>query len=50
MVVSEYPDVFPKELPGLPPVRDVEYRIDLIPSATPVAKAPYRLAPSESAR
>ncbi|XP_071727160.1 uncharacterized protein [Rutidosis leptorrhynchoides] len=46
-VVSEYPEVFPDELPGLPPVRDVEYKIDLVSGATPVAKAPYRLAPSE---
>nr|GFA82684.1 putative reverse transcriptase domain-containing protein [Tanacetum cinerariifolium] len=39
--------VFPKDLPGLPPPRQVEFRIDLIPGATPVARAPYRLAPSE---
>nr|GFA04056.1 reverse transcriptase domain-containing protein [Tanacetum cinerariifolium] len=36
-----------KELPGLPPVRQVEFKIDLIPRAAPVARAPYRLAPSE---
>ncbi|GJT56968.1 reverse transcriptase domain-containing protein [Tanacetum coccineum] len=41
------PDVFPGDLPGLPPVRQVEFQIDLIPGATPVARAPYRLAPSE---
>ncbi|KAD4385747.1 hypothetical protein E3N88_25916 [Mikania micrantha] len=46
-VVKEYPEVFPEDLPGLPPVRPVEFRIDLIPGATPVAKSPYRLAPSE---
>ncbi|KAD2805347.1 hypothetical protein E3N88_38724 [Mikania micrantha] len=46
-VVSEYLDVFPDELPGLPPRRQVEFRINLIPGAAPVAKAPYRLAPSE---
>nr|GFA63536.1 reverse transcriptase domain-containing protein [Tanacetum cinerariifolium] len=46
-VVREFPDVFPEELPGLPPVRQVEFQIDLIPGATPVAHAPYRLAPSE---
>nr|GFC91695.1 putative reverse transcriptase domain-containing protein [Tanacetum cinerariifolium] len=45
-VVREFPDVFPEELPGLPPVRQVEFQIDLIPEATPVAHAPYRLAPS----
>ncbi|GJU77814.1 putative reverse transcriptase domain-containing protein [Tanacetum coccineum] len=38
--------VFPDELPGLPPPRQVEFRIDLIPGAAPVARAPYRLAPS----
>ena len=46
-VVSEFPDVFPEDLPGLPPDREVEFQIDLIPGATPVAKAPYRLAPTE---
>nr|GEY25616.1 hypothetical protein [Tanacetum cinerariifolium] len=40
-------EVFPDELPGLPPPRQVEFRIDLIPGAAPVARAPYRLAPSE---
>ncbi|GJZ13073.1 putative reverse transcriptase domain-containing protein [Tanacetum coccineum] len=39
--------VFPEELPGLPPPRQVEFRIDLIPGAAPVARAPYRLAPSK---
>nr|GEU70582.1 putative reverse transcriptase domain-containing protein [Tanacetum cinerariifolium] len=46
-VVREFPDVFPEELPGLPPVRQVEFQIDLIPRAAPVAHAPYRLAPLE---
>ncbi|KAJ0852345.1 putative nucleotidyltransferase, Ribonuclease H [Helianthus annuus] len=46
-VVKEFPDVFPEDLPGLPPQRQVEFRIDLVPGAAPVAKAPYRLAPSE---
>ncbi|XP_071695741.1 uncharacterized protein [Rutidosis leptorrhynchoides] len=45
--VSEYPEVFPDELPGLPSIREVEYKIELVPGATPVAKALYRLAPSE---
>ncbi|GKD26585.1 putative reverse transcriptase domain-containing protein [Tanacetum coccineum] len=44
-VVREFPDVFPEDLPGLPPVRQVEFQIDLIPGAAPVARAPYRLAP-----
>ncbi|KAI3723340.1 hypothetical protein L2E82_34842 [Cichorium intybus] len=46
-VVNEFPDVFPDELPGLPPDRQVEFTIELIPGAAPVARAPYRLAPSE---
>ncbi|GKF93583.1 hypothetical protein Tco_0283283 [Tanacetum coccineum] len=40
-------EVFPDELPRLPPPRQVEFRIDLIPDVAPVARAPYRLAPSE---
>ncbi|XP_076948520.1 uncharacterized protein LOC143620800 [Bidens hawaiensis] len=46
-VVREYPEVLPDDVSGLPPVREVEFRIDLALSATPIAKAPYRLAPSE---
>ncbi|GJR23404.1 putative reverse transcriptase domain-containing protein [Tanacetum coccineum] len=46
-VVQEFPKVFPEDLPGIPPTRQVEFRIDLVPGATPVARAPYRLAPSE---
>ncbi|KAJ9560610.1 LOW QUALITY PROTEIN: hypothetical protein OSB04_005770, partial [Centaurea solstitialis] len=46
-VVSEYPNVFPDDLPGVPPERQVEFRIDLVPGAAPIAKAPYRLAPPE---
>ncbi|GJW99597.1 putative reverse transcriptase domain-containing protein [Tanacetum coccineum] len=46
-VVREFPEVFPEDLPGLPPVRQVEFQIDLIPGAAPVARAPYRLAPSK---
>nr|GEW77673.1 reverse transcriptase domain-containing protein [Tanacetum cinerariifolium] len=46
-VVKEFPDIFPKDLPGLPPIRQVEFQIDLIPGTAPVARAPYRLAPSE---
>ncbi|GJS60778.1 reverse transcriptase domain-containing protein [Tanacetum coccineum] len=45
-VVKEFPDIFPEDLPGLPPVLQVEFQIDLIPGATPVARTPYRLAPS----
>nr|GEU59475.1 reverse transcriptase domain-containing protein [Tanacetum cinerariifolium] len=46
-IVRDFPKVFPKDLPGLPPARRVEFQIDLIPGAAPVARAPYRLAPSE---
>ncbi|GJW85765.1 hypothetical protein Tco_0158910 [Tanacetum coccineum] len=46
-IVWDFPDVFPEDLPGLPPTRQVEFQIDLIPGAAPVARAPYRLAPSE---
>nr|GEZ78281.1 putative reverse transcriptase domain-containing protein [Tanacetum cinerariifolium] len=46
-VVCEFPDVFLKDLSGLPPSREIEFRIDLIHGAMPVAKSPYRLAPTE---
>ncbi|XP_042432594.1 uncharacterized protein LOC122019163 [Zingiber officinale] len=46
-IVQEYPDVFPEELPGLPPKRQVEFTIELIPGTAPVSKAPYRMAPKE---
>nr|GEX35302.1 putative reverse transcriptase domain-containing protein [Tanacetum cinerariifolium] len=46
-VVRDYPEVFPKDLLGLPPARPVKFQTDLIPRAAPVARAPYRLASSE---
>nr|GEW02605.1 putative reverse transcriptase domain-containing protein [Tanacetum cinerariifolium] len=46
-VVQEFLEVFPEDLPGIPPTRQVEFQIDLIPSAAPVARAPYRLAQSK---
>ncbi|GJV07443.1 putative reverse transcriptase domain-containing protein [Tanacetum coccineum] len=46
-VICCCPEVFPDDLPGLPPSRQVEFKIDLVPGAAPVARAPYRLAPSE---
>ncbi|GJU86937.1 putative reverse transcriptase domain-containing protein [Tanacetum coccineum] len=46
-IIRDFPEVFTKNLPGLPPARPVEFQIDLIPGAAPVARAPYRLAPSE---
>ncbi|GJR79797.1 putative reverse transcriptase domain-containing protein [Tanacetum coccineum] len=46
-VVRDFPEVFPEDLPGLPPARPVEFQIDLILGAAPKARAPYRLASSE---
>ncbi|GJS26544.1 putative reverse transcriptase domain-containing protein [Tanacetum coccineum] len=46
-IVRDFPDVFPEDLPGLPPTRQVEFQIDLVPGAAPVARAPYRLASFE---
>nr|GEU84122.1 putative reverse transcriptase domain-containing protein [Tanacetum cinerariifolium] len=46
-IVRDFPKVFPEDLPGIPPARPVEFQIDLVPGAVPVAWAPYRLAPSE---
>ncbi|GKD92934.1 putative reverse transcriptase domain-containing protein, partial [Tanacetum coccineum] len=45
--IRDFPEVFPEDLPGLPPTRQVEFQIDLVPGAAPVARAPYRLAPTE---
>ncbi|GJU50734.1 putative reverse transcriptase domain-containing protein, partial [Tanacetum coccineum] len=47
IVVRDFPEVFPDDLSGLPPIREIEFRIELIPGATPIAKSHYRLAPSE---
>lgn len=47
LVVCEFPDMFPDELLGLPPPREVEFFIDLIPSTQFISKAPYRMAPNE---
>ena len=46
-VVSEFPDVFPDDLPGMPPERAIEFCIDLLPGTAPIAKRPYRMAPIE---
>ncbi|GJW06201.1 hypothetical protein Tco_1568624, partial [Tanacetum coccineum] len=46
-VIRDFPEVFPDDLPGLPPPRQVEFKIELVPGAAPVARAPYRLALSE---
>ena len=45
LVVRDYLDLFLEDLPRVPPDRQVEFRIDLVPRATPIAKEPYRLAP-----
>ena len=46
-VVSEYLDVVPEELSGLPPMRDSEFVIDFLPGTAPISKAPYRMAPAK---
>nr|GFD19440.1 hypothetical protein [Tanacetum cinerariifolium] len=46
-IVLEFPNVFPDELPGIPPVREVEFNIELIPGAEPISKVPYRMAQVE---
>ena len=48
-MVCEFLDVFPKDLPGLPPDRNVEFSIELEPSTTPISQCPYRMAPKELA-
>ena len=49
LVVCEFPDVFPDELLGLPPDRDVEFKIELVPGTTPISRRPYRMPPNELA-
>ncbi|GKD87218.1 hypothetical protein Tco_1358372, partial [Tanacetum coccineum] len=46
-IVRDYPEVFPEDLSGIPPARQVEFQIDLVPGVAPVSRVPYRLAPSE---
>jgi hypothetical protein len=48
-VVCEFPDVFPDDLPGLPPDREVEFKIELIPGMAPISRRPYRMPPNELA-
>ena len=48
-VVCEYPDVFPDELPGMPPDFDIEFIIELMPGAGPIYKKPYRMGSAELA-
>ena len=46
-VVQDFVDVFPEEVPGLPPSREVEFSIDLVLGTSPISMAPYRMAPAE---
>ena len=47
LVVKDFLDVFPEELPGIPPVREVELSIEIFPETAPTSRAPYRMAPTE---
>jgi hypothetical protein len=49
LVVCEFPDVFPDDLPGLPLDRDVELKIELLPGTAPISRRPYRMPPNELA-
>jgi hypothetical protein len=46
-VIREFPDVFPDDLPGMPPHRAIKFKIELQPSTAPMAKAPYKMSPME---
>jgi hypothetical protein len=46
-VVQEYPDVFSEDLPGIPPDRDIEFLIELLPGTSPISKRPYRMPVNE---
>ena len=46
-VVNEFVDVFPEDLPGIPPEREIEFGIDLLPDTQPISIPPYRMAPAE---
>ena len=46
-IVKEFIEVFPEELPGLPPEREISFEIELLPGSAPISKAPYRMAPAE---
>ena len=47
LVVKDFPDVFPEELLGIPPVREVHLSIEILPGTTPTSRAPYKMAPTE---
>ena len=46
-IVNEFLDVFPNELPQMPPDREIEFTIDVIPETAPISKAPYPMAPTK---
>ena len=46
-IICDFPDVFPEELPGLPLIREIEFKIDLVPGTSPISVPPYWLAPAE---
>ncbi|KAJ8633073.1 hypothetical protein MRB53_026409 [Persea americana] len=46
-IVCEFLDIFPKEIPGLPPVREIDFTIELLPGTAPISIAPYRMTPTE---
>jgi hypothetical protein len=46
-IVCEFPDIFPDDLLGLPPDRDVEFKIELLPGTAPISRRPYRMPPNE---
>ena len=47
LVMKDFPDVFPEELPSIPPVREVDLYFEILPGTTPTSRAPYRTAPIE---
>ena len=47
LVIREFPDVFPEELPGVPPEREMELAIEVVQGMTPISRASYRMAPTE---
>jgi hypothetical protein len=46
-IAQEYPDVFPEDLPGMPPDRDIEFIVELLPGMPPISKRPYRMPVNE---
>lgn len=47
LIIRDFPEVFLEDLPGLPPSREIEFTIELVPRSGPISKAPYRMAPTE---